>query len=258
MKQRMQGMVMGMLVMALLFGTVTVFAATTRSIEVTFGNVRTTLFGQEFVVRDGQGLVIEPFVYNGRAYFPLETILHAMAENAQWNEATSTLNFGAAGQPAVARERTSLNIAAPFFQSGGGRHAAVGAIPTANTPQIRMGGITHTDAILYRNSSSGWGVEGPRTPYTSHNLSSQWSLLTGYIGHVDGSRSTNATFTFFGDGEILFSHIQRAGELPTQISIPVSGVNLLRVEVNIAAGASAGAAIQTGINRDFALVGFLE
>ena len=94
MKQRMQGMVMGILVMTLLFGTVTVFAASTRTIEVTFGGVRTFLFEHEFVVRDDQGLVIEPFVYNGRVYVPVDTVLHAMGNNASWDASTGILRFG--------------------------------------------------------------------------------------------------------------------------------------------------------------------
>lgn len=78
MKQRMKGAIMGALAMVLLLGTVTVYAAATRNIEVTVGTVRTTMFGQEFVVRDEQGIVIEPFVYNGRAFIPVDTVLHAM------------------------------------------------------------------------------------------------------------------------------------------------------------------------------------
>ena len=63
MKQRMQGMVMGVLVTVLLLGSVAAFAAAPQSIEVTFGNIRTTLFGEEFVVRDAQGMIIQPFMH---------------------------------------------------------------------------------------------------------------------------------------------------------------------------------------------------
>jgi len=222
MKLRMQGMVMGVLVTVLLLGTITVWAATTQTIEVTFGNVRTTIFGQEFVVRDEQGLVIEPFIYNGRAYVPVDTVLHAMGANAQWNETTSTLNFGTVEQPAVARERVSLRQAAPMFSSSNGEWWST----VSQVNYVMMGGARHNDAITYRGPSN-----GTRTSFSLHNLNGEYNLLTGYFGRVDGTRTFVGTLRIIGDGNVLHTHEQGVNDLPTAISIPVQGVRSLRIEV---------------------------
>ena len=44
MKQSLKGFVAGILTAVLLLSTVTVFAVTPQTVEVIFGNVRTTLF----------------------------------------------------------------------------------------------------------------------------------------------------------------------------------------------------------------------
>ena len=93
MKQRMQGAVMGALTMVLLLGAVTVYAASTRSITVEYGGIRTTINGQEFVVRNNAGLVMESFIYNGEVYLPLASVLHAMGGSVQWDRDSRTVDF---------------------------------------------------------------------------------------------------------------------------------------------------------------------
>lgn len=241
MKQRMQGLVIGVLAMTLLFGTVNVFAAASRTIEVVFGGVRTTLFEQEFVVRDDQGLVIESITYNDRVYIPVETVLHAMEANAQWNELTQTLNFGTASDAITQMPRRPLNELAPFFDGGTpyfgtGNNAVVrpgeawpqagagwdGHISVAN---VIMGGREYTNATRF--FSRPWGDVGTNM-FAVHNLNGEHSILAGHIGRVDDASLTDATVTFLGDGHRLAVYQLRAGELPIEISIPVQRSKLAK------------------------------
>ena len=225
MKQRMQGVVMGVLVTVLLLGTVTVWAATTRMIEVTFGNYMTTLFGQEFVVRNAEGAILQPFSYDGSVYIPVETVLHAMGANVQWNANTGTLNFGTATQPPLARERTPLQVAAPAYDTGRSHNfAGLGAWAS---DQVNMAGVTYRNVMVYGSSNA-----TDQRVFSLHNLAGQYELLTGYIGRVDGSRGHgNAVANFYGDGNLLQSIQLNATAMPTPISISVNGVTQLRVRV---------------------------
>jgi hypothetical protein len=253
MKQRMQGMVMGVLVTALLLGTVTVFAATPRTIEATFGNFRTYIFGQEFVSRNAQGEILQPFMYNGSLYLPAEAVLHAMGNNASWDVATGAFSFGGVQQP-TPEERISLNMAAPLFDSGsfGGRGGHISRIPDSRVrDSVRMGGTYYRDVIVYRSASL--SRPGRNGSFTLHNLNGQFSNLTGYIGRVDESAMYNATVTISGDGNVLQAINLRATDMPVPISISVVGVRQLRVEVEFA---GTGNTLDT--RASYAIAAFLE
>jgi len=224
MKQRMQGLVMGVLVTTLLLGTVTAFAATTQTIDVVFGNVRTTLFGQEFVAMDDQGTAVVPLTYNGRTYIPVEAILHAMGDGAQWDAATATLNFGAVVEdtPQLPEGRPLLEVAPSFERAGN----ATIRIQTAT-----MRGETFTNAITVPTSANGWA---------HHALDGQFTRLTGTIGRIDGSGTVPRILRFIGDGNELASFTIGEHFAPEDISIDVTGVTTLRIEVVRTPGANAG------------------
>ena len=228
MKQRMQGAVIGVLTTVLLLGAVTVYASATRTIEVTVGTVRTTIFGEEFVVRDEQGLIIEPFMYNGRAYLPAESILHAMGANAQWNFENNTFNFGIVGTDGIhAGLGATFGITVPPYDVS---HIASNDRADLSDVRVRdyvtMGGIIYENVITYRIAI---GPAIASAQYSLHNLNGQFTVLTGYIGRVDGWDQLDATFTFIGDGRVLETFELRAVDLPRQITVDVNGVRNLQI-----------------------------
>ena len=227
MKQRMQGIVMGVLVMTLLFGTMTVFAASTQTIEVTFGGVRTFLFGQEFVVRDEQGVVIEPLTYNDRVYVPVDSILHAMGNNASWDAATGILRFGQVDGPVVGTPTGGASFARtvpPFdvSHSAGDNFTSRGIRIRDN---VTMGGNYYNDVITFTDSL---GMSGH--VHSLHNLEGRFTTLTGYIGRVDGTSQQDGVFRLIGDGRQIQEIEVRATDLPRLISVNVSGVRNFRIE----------------------------
>ena len=230
MKQRMQGMVMGILVTVLLLSSVTVFAATPRTIEVIFGGVRTTLFGQEFVVRDDQGMVIEPFIYNGRAFVPVDTVLHAMGLNAQWNEVTSTLNFGTASgtQPAPSGVRHYLenDIQATQVSEVRNRGEGIGRFPADGT--FVMNRVPYSSGITATLN------RGSNVTFTYNIEGRGYTRLSGVFGRVGGHINTPGALTITADGVVLsrgddfliasaapFLGEREPSELPREISVAI-------------------------------------
>lgn|GEM_PF-590964 len=96
MKQRIQGFVAGAVLMALLFGTLTVSAATTRDISVMFNNIRLVVNGQLVTPRDAQGNVVEPFIWEGTTYLPVRAIADALQLPVHWDGDTQTVYLGGA------------------------------------------------------------------------------------------------------------------------------------------------------------------
>ena len=221
MKQWMKGLVTGVLATVLLMGTLTVFAAATRTIEVTFGEVAITLLGREVVVRDGQGAVLETITYDGQVYVPMDVILYAMGNDVQWNAANSVLNFGAmlpeGGQPLVE--------VAPWFSAS----RSVDIRPTIN-----VRGETFRNAIRYFNPGFGGVI------YSNHALDGQFTLLTGVLGRSDETPDGRlGVVRFMGDGRLLDSFTVNDGFGLESFSIDVTGVNTLRIELENTPGARA-------------------
>ncbi|MCL2016312.1 MAG: hypothetical protein FWG68_08730 [Defluviitaleaceae bacterium] len=263
MKQKLQGIVIGIVLTTLLFSTVSVFAAAPQTIEVIFGNVRTTLFGQEIISRDAQGAIVEPLTYNGTVFIPVDTILQALQDNAQWNAATSTLNFGAPSNSVAqpTRERIPLHRAAPFYESGRtGASGNTGAAQARNSDSVTMGGNTYENVIVYNSSSGNWGslVGGANGAFTLHNLNAEFSLFTGYIGHVSGTAQLNATVEIRGDGRLLQTYEVRATDLPIPFEVQVQGVRQLRIDVNFPRGVDIAAPGGPRTAATYALVGFFQ
>ena len=238
MKQRLQGVVVGVLVSVLLFGTLSVWASTTnRQIEVTFGNFRTTVWGREFTPRNTAGDILQPFYFDGSVYVPVEAVLYAMRANAQWNAQTGTLNFGTPYQAITPQPTPTppgtptgqgepLRTAAPFFD----RYPNAAGGPWNNGisfyDSLTMGGTTFEDALSFRRVHG-----GTVTQFSLHNLNRQYTTFSGYIGRVDGSSMRNVTINFIGDGRQIQTFNLRATDMPTAFSISVANVQQLRIEV---------------------------
>jgi hypothetical protein len=252
MKQRLQGMVMGVVATILLLGTITVFAAPgviTKSIEVTFANYKTSLFGQEYTVQDKDENVLMPFAYAGSVYFPMESILRALGSNAQWNENTGMLNYGAVADASTATTTTGKNFALtvpPYDVSHTDmsdkdsidvrvRYTATSSMFQSEYYDVRkrnsviMGGTVYENVITYR--SGGYPINKKQSFHSLHNLEGKYAMLTGYLGRGDGSNEVNVTFNFYGDGKVIKTYYLKATDLPTLVSLDVKNVKQLKIEM---------------------------
>lgn len=81
----------------------------------------------------------------------------------------------------------------------------------------------------YKNFFSIYNNSGDE--YCSFNLKGQYKKLEGKIGNIDGSNQYNFRIDIIGDNEKLESYFISSAELPTDISVDVSGVNNLKFEI---------------------------
>ena len=95
MKKRLQGIIIGAVVTALLFGGVAAAAASrTQDISVTFRDIKIVLDGKEFIAKDADGKPVEPFVYQGTTYLPIRAVGEACGRDVEWQSDTSTVYIG--------------------------------------------------------------------------------------------------------------------------------------------------------------------
>jgi len=233
MKQRMQGMVMGVLLTVLLLSATMVYANNRVTREITYG-INVMLNG-EMVQFDYDS---RPFVMDGRTFLPLRTMAELVELPVDFDPGTNT---AIVGRRYAIGTRVPLRQAAPHFDTGGGHGSSI------VTPASRlMGGVTYQDPLVFRTTGN-----QEHNRFTMHNLNGQYRMLTGYIGRVDGTHMTNATIRFFGDGVLLSEYELRAVAMPIPISVFVEGVTRLDIQVIFPRRNTTSAV-------EYALIAFLE
>jgi len=226
MKQRMQGLVMGVILTVLMLSATMAYANNRVTREITYG-INVMLNG-EVIQFDYDS---RPFVMGGRTFLPLRTIAELVGLPVDFDSPTNTAIVGSShAEPA----RRSLNAAAPVFDRGVVTEGSVTQWNTNPSSQslasVNMGGGVYSDVMVYR---SGWDFNfnnRTRTVFTLHNLNGQYRWLAGYVGRVDGSGHADATMNIIGDGTLLQSIELEATALPVPISVFVEGIRHLQVE----------------------------
>ena len=230
MKQRIQGMVMGILLTVIVLGTTTVAFAASQTISVTYGiNVIVNGIRQTFTDD------MRPFQSGGRVFLPVRGIAEALGAEVSWDAATSTVHITGGGggapttqpapapqppvqQPAPAPTAQRLLTAAPIFEHGHLWEAPLG---------VYMLGNHYAEALVTNAAmtNNGW---------SHHNLNGQFNTLTGVLGRIDGRGGSHvSTIRFIGDGTEIASFNVDRDFRPTDITVDVSGVSILRIEINI-------------------------
>lgn len=88
MKQRLQGMVVGVLATVLLLGTANVLATSTRTISVVDG-INVAVNGRQLQFVYGSA----PFISDGTTFMPVRAIADALEVDAEWDGETSTVHL---------------------------------------------------------------------------------------------------------------------------------------------------------------------
>ena len=75
--------------------------------------------------------------------------------------------------------------------------------------------------------TSAWGAT-----WRDYNLNRQHTRLTGLVVRVDGGGTRVSSVTFFGDGRELLSITTNEHDQPHPVTVDLTGINILRIQVN--------------------------
>lgn len=92
MGKRLQGLVIGILIGALLTGGITF--ATTQYLSAEYNNIKLVVDGKEVVPKDATGNVVEPFIVNGTTYLPVRAVAGAFGKAVNWDGPSYTVYLG--------------------------------------------------------------------------------------------------------------------------------------------------------------------
>ena len=74
MKERLQGVIVGLLIGTLSAGSVVYAKGGIENIQVAYNNIKVYKDNQLYTLKDSSGKTVEPFVYNGTTYLPLRSV----------------------------------------------------------------------------------------------------------------------------------------------------------------------------------------
>lgn len=91
--KRLQGFIAGVLATLMLTGVFAVAKNMYEKIDVLYNDVKIEIDGEEFIAKDVNGNVVEPFIYNGTTYLPVRAIATAFDKDVAWDESTYTVKL---------------------------------------------------------------------------------------------------------------------------------------------------------------------
>ncbi|MCL2620014.1 MAG: stalk domain-containing protein [Defluviitaleaceae bacterium] len=154
-----------------------------------------------------------PFITEGRTFLPVRGIAEVLDVPVDWYGPTRTVYIGTIPHGMPFFQNTT------HFQSGGSAHG-VGT--------VTMLGNTYPNSLRSNNRPGSANASFWR----DYNLNSQFNELTGTIGRIDGANTAASTISFIGDGRTLATFTVDGNTHPTDISVDLRGVLILRIQIS--------------------------
>ena len=92
MKERVKGIIIGIVIGALLVPTVFATVATVTK-EIFYNDIKIMLDGKELVPTDASGNYVEPFIMDGTTYLPVRGVANALGLGIEWDGTTNTVKL---------------------------------------------------------------------------------------------------------------------------------------------------------------------
>ncbi|MBR5479492.1 MAG: hypothetical protein IKU84_04885 [Clostridia bacterium] len=94
MSKRLQGIIIGILICAMLTGSTALARSARDFIDAVYMNIKLVIDGEEITPKDVNGNIVEPFIYNGTTYLPVRAIGEAFDKDVHWDGENATVYVG--------------------------------------------------------------------------------------------------------------------------------------------------------------------
>ena len=234
MKKRLQGIIIGVLVCAILFSVSVLAAGNSKMIEAFYTGIRLFVDGGEYIPTDANGKVVEPFIYNGTTYLPVRAVANAFGKDVIWDGANQIVYLGKKDQNQPDNYLDRLQYVGYRESDNSSWFSLVNSITDYNGKEYKGG-------ILF--SVRAGRHEGWQNCEMDYALNSQYSKLCGTIvlpksyvtsgGSNDKPGTAETTVIIYNadNGEELFRVDGVFDSMPYNFDISVKGVNKITIKV---------------------------
>lgn len=204
MKKRLQGLIAGVLIGATVAKGV-VFATTgTKTIEAFYNNIKVYKDNVLCELKNANGTVVEPFIYNGTTYMPVRGTANLAGMDVTWDGATKSVYLW----DEISNDETFLMDVCPPYETDW----------CGESTSFKMAGET------YGNGIECWGYES----VSLFNLNGRYSQLECVIGHT-ACENREKSVTFIVDGHTVKTFILEPESLPQKVTIPLNNGLQLKI-----------------------------
>lgn len=203
MKQRLQGAVAGVLIGALCTGSAVFAKSKLETIEVEYDNIKVYKDNVLCELKDSNGSVIEPFIYNGTTYMPVRGTANIAGMDVTWDGNTKSVYLW----DEMVQDGTYLMEVCPPYE----KSSYCDIFLSSKGENFEMAGEKFSNGI--KLGVHGW--------YALFNLNSKYSTVECTVGHATDNQLEKTVY-FIVDGKTVKEVTLGAEELPKKISIPVS------------------------------------
>lgn len=209
MNKRLQGAIIGFIVGALLTGSVAVAKVATQSIQVNYNNIKVYKDKQVCTLKDANGNIVEPFIYNGTTYLPVRAVAELAGMDVTWDNSTKTVYLW---QNMVPGAVNLLDVCPPYSTQYFKIHRS--------GSYFQMNGYNYTNGMFAETFSSS----------ADFNLNGKYSTLECTIGHETYTTKDN-TVDFIVDGKTVGTVTVAQGSSPVRYAVPLGYGKHLKIQV---------------------------
>ena len=221
-------------VLTLAFLTVGAVASSSKRTEnknLYYKGITIMIDGAEYVAKDANGNVVEPFIMDGTTYLPVRGVANAFDKDVEWDGKTSTVYIGKKDRMAPDNRLDKLQYV--DYREGNKRNS----MEIINGTITDFNGNTYTNGLLFEMGyHSGYSCE------VDYPLNGQYSNLTGTIvlpktinittkNNKDCDVDPTTVIIEDENGRELFKGTGITASMPFKFDIDVEGVTMLTIKV---------------------------
>ncbi len=210
MNKRLQGFIAGILCCALFTGVSVLAKKMTDYIEVSYNNIKVYKDNVLCELKDANGGVIEPFIYNGTTYMPLRGTANLAGMEVEWDGMTQSVYLW---DEIVPDGTYLMDVCPPYDVS-----MYCDEYYTGSVKSFSMAGEKYNNGLVFTG-------EGQNVLF---NLNSKYSTIEFIVGHT-AHEQKEKTLYFFLDGKLTKELTLEPECMPKKISIPVKYALQLKI-----------------------------
>ena len=215
MKERLKGMIVGLLIGTAIAGG-TVWAATgMKTIDVMYDNIKIYMDGELVEPKDANGQTVEPFIYNGTTYLPVRAVGNAIGKEVNWDGVEKVVYLGA--KPG--NVENWLDVCGPYQYANGEEYRL------AENKYFTMSGEKYTNGYILSHTTYSGVAEA------LYNLNGKYNSISFTVGHIDNTDKKNATLNIYLDGIIEYTTELKYDDVAKNITIPLNGALQMKIEL---------------------------
>lgn len=204
MKKRTLTLLLALALSLSMFTAGALAASGTRTIEVTYRDIKLVVDGVQVSLKDGLGNSVEPFISEGTTYLPVRSVGEALGKEVVWDGETSTVYIGK-----IPGTEKNWMVDLPPYQL----YNAKAYDGTDHTKSFSVAGVTQTLGVTFEED---WG-----DPFAIWNTNCQYSTMTLTVGSM-GSNKRNVKLEVYLDGVYSTSYDLKYDAAPKTLDIPIN------------------------------------